>query len=458
MDDAINQQRKRREFLYHVYSHAQHRNNGQSGLWPINSADTMFVYQAMVHNWGRMSNADAAPLLFHHLTQGNISVSTPFPDGGVDKETLGDPRWQRGDLMSIYPNQIFITAKGIEAVESDLELWDCVDSFGGLIDWTKTVTKASTPLVQQETIPVSEGNGSEPEKKAAQGLIALWQAIDFVCADMGWNWVKEDESKSYSKVYASPEGLSTRYIVILFNAAVTTEPQYILDPDGNPPLTATQQAEAKLFIDGVRSTLFIGLGSAVEDSYRESDFKRLIHGWIRQSEVASSEIATPKTYTQAIGRYITELDLMTVSNTEGARTTIRADSATRGPIAEYIIELRDDGFTSFTHKPLGDLDLYRQLTDRIMTHIGEVFVTAIRWDETSQAAVNLTSIAEATPGLNYMEQKIKAVYDLIVSEGNLYPTDETIAARLPMGRKGQPPARETVNRYRNRMRERGIDV
>ncbi len=66
--------------------------------------------------------------------------------------------------------------------------------------------------------------------------------------------------------------------------------------------------------------------------------------------------------------------------------------------------------------------------------------------------------ARARIELSYPEMKIKAAYDQIVAEGYLYPTDETIAARLPLSRKGQPYTRETVNRYRGKMRKRGIDV
>lgn len=65
---------------------------------------------------------------------------------------------------------------------------------------------------------------------------------------------------------------------------------------------------------------------------------------------------------------------------------------------------------------------------------------------------------EAETKLAYTEQRIKDTYDLIVAEGQLHPTDETIAARLPLGPKGQPYTRETVNRYRNKMRKRGIGV
>lgn len=70
----------------------------------------------------------------------------------------------------------------------------------------------------------------------------------------------------------------------------------------------------------------------------------------------------------------------------------------------------------------------------------------------------LTATTETAVTLNYIEQKIKDAYDRIVSERELYPTDDAIAARLPIGRKGQPITRETVNRYRRKMRRRDIKV
>lgn len=75
-----------------------------------------------------------------------------------------------------------------------------------------------------------------------------------------------------------------------------------------------------------------------------------------------------------------------------------------------------------------------------------------------EAAASPPLLTEVTPALSYVEQRIKEIYDLIISNGELYPTDEAIAANLPLGRKGQPYTRETVNRYRVRMRGRGIVV
>lgn len=119
MHDFNSEHHKRTEFLYQIYLSAQHRNSGKAGPFPVNSADTFSVYQAM-----RLNNAESAPLLFYHLSLGNVSVSTPYPDGGIDKDALSDPCWQRGSLMAIFPHQIFITPKGIEAIENDGELWN----------------------------------------------------------------------------------------------------------------------------------------------------------------------------------------------------------------------------------------------------------------------------------------------------------------------------------------------
>lgn len=85
-----------------------------------------------------------------------------------------------------------------------------------------------------------------------------------------------------------------------------------------------------------------------------------------------------------------------------------------------------------------------------------------RWCDALEAAAGqrlaLAATTDPTHDLTYPERRIKRVYDQIVAEGQLHPTDEVIAARLPLGRKGQPYARETVNRYRVKMRKRGIEV
>ncbi len=82
------------------------------------------------------------------------------------------------------------------------------------------------------------------------------------------------------------------------------------------------------------------------------------------------------------------------------------------------------------------------------------------WPEaaTGEGLQGITAMADTIPKLNYAEQKIKEVFDRIVAKGQLHPTDDAIAAQLPIGRKGQPYTRETVNRYRNKMRGRGIEV
>jgi hypothetical protein len=59
--------------------------------------------------------------------------------------------------------------------------------------------------------------------------------------------------------------------------------------------------------------------------------------------------------------------------------------------------------------------------------------------------------------LSYVESKILAEVNRLRAAG-VTPTDEMVAARLPLGPKGRSYSRETVNRYRRRMRTRGIDV
>lgn len=59
--------------------------------------------------------------------------------------------------------------------------------------------------------------------------------------------------------------------------------------------------------------------------------------------------------------------------------------------------------------------------------------------------------------LTYDEQKILKAYNALLEDG-LHPSDEAIAARLPLGRKGKPYSRETVNRKRQEMRKKGIQV
>lgn len=199
---AINEQRRRREFLYHVYRDSQHRNSGQGGSWPVNFAETQLVYQAMGHNWGAMSNANAAPLLFYHLEQGNVSVSTPYPDGGVDKKALSAPMWQRGDLMAVFPQQIYITPKGMEVVESDRELWDCV-VWGDLLDWSMaTTTPSKTPTAY-------------PGR--SYHLYGIWRTLEEVCDLFKWQWNSIERDDGYYEMRAGPIGGQYAHTVILYN-------------------------------------------------------------------------------------------------------------------------------------------------------------------------------------------------------------------------------------------------
>ena len=59
--------------------------------------------------------------------------------------------------------------------------------------------------------------------------------------------------------------------------------------------------------------------------------------------------------------------------------------------------------------------------------------------------------------LNYLETKILEAVQALRREGQ--PTgDEYVAARLPMNSRGKSYSREWINRNRNAMRKRGIDV
>lgn len=59
--------------------------------------------------------------------------------------------------------------------------------------------------------------------------------------------------------------------------------------------------------------------------------------------------------------------------------------------------------------------------------------------------------------LQYLEKKIYDAYHDYLKDG-IKPSDEEIAAKLPRSNKGKYYTRETVNRKRNHMRKRGIDV
>lgn len=76
-------------------------------------------------------------------------------------------------------------------------------------------------------------------------------------------------------------------------------------------------------------------------------------------------------------------------------------------------------------------------------------------DERRQA---IPASTDTMPELSYSERKIKEAYDRIIEKGEFHPTDEAIANELPIGRKGEKLSRETVNRYRNKMRRRGVEV
>lgn len=164
--NVTDEQRKRREFLYHIYRGAQH-SNSQGGFFPVNCAYTMMVYQDMHRNWGFLSNAGGAPLLYYHLAEGNISITTPYPDG-VDIDTLSDDAWKYGP-DSIFPERIFITSKGINTVEDDYELLACLIFDGAAVDWSKIET--AVPKQPESTVPTTL---TLPQVGGLSKLISKW--------------------------------------------------------------------------------------------------------------------------------------------------------------------------------------------------------------------------------------------------------------------------------------------
>jgi hypothetical protein len=83
---------------------------------------------------------------------------------------------------------------------------------------------------------------------------------------------------------------------------------------------------------------------------------------------------SPAAWTKEISKIIAEHDYLITVNTDGALTRIIANSYTRGPIAELVIETHSDGTGLTIHPPkqLGSLDLYQPLIDKIMARIGSI--------------------------------------------------------------------------------------
>lgn len=164
MNNIVEEQRKRREFLYHIYRNAQYNNN--SGGWAINYADTFSVIYRMNHNWGFMGNADLAPLIYDHLAKGNISVTTPDakpPDNG-----LSNPVWQQRDSMSIFFKGIYITEIGKTAVENDYELQACLIRNGTVIDWSKLETAVDQQNLNESELNTSPSDKNHPSETCAK--------------------------------------------------------------------------------------------------------------------------------------------------------------------------------------------------------------------------------------------------------------------------------------------------
>lgn len=153
MSRIVEEQRKRREFLYHIYHLSQYYNSGKGGNFPLNYAPNMPGLVGMERNWGQMTNADIAPLLVYHLSEGNISLTTQDaqpPDNGLREAIEIAER----SPMAVYAEGYFITTKGIKAVESDFELLECLIWDGAAIDWNKadnTIVEESPPNYLEES-------------------------------------------------------------------------------------------------------------------------------------------------------------------------------------------------------------------------------------------------------------------------------------------------------------------
>jgi hypothetical protein len=195
MDGVIDEQRKRREFLYYIYRAAQHYNSGAAGLFPMNYADTMGVYQDMRH-WGPKGNEVYALLLYYHLSEGHISVTSPHPDGGIDEKAFSYDAWQHP--LSVFPKQIFITPKGMRAVENDHELLACLIHDGAAVDWSKAdiaTTQHSKPVNQDTAVPTPNDSTLTPkELKYRSELLKILKRhfddndLKMLYFDLGWEY------------------------------------------------------------------------------------------------------------------------------------------------------------------------------------------------------------------------------------------------------------------------------
>ncbi len=156
MTNVIDEQRKRREFLYYVYRAAQH-NNTQLHSSPLNRAYMLGLSQEMSRNWVMKGNQSLAPILHYHLAEGNISATTPHaepPDNGLSEVDWNDP-------MNVYLHWVYITHKGIKAVEDDHDLWGHTFYNGGIVDWSRTNTveqHASSAAATPQSIGINISN------------------------------------------------------------------------------------------------------------------------------------------------------------------------------------------------------------------------------------------------------------------------------------------------------------
>lgn len=155
MSIVIDEQRKRREFLYYVYITALHYNTQPAGS--IDRADAGLIYQDMDRNWEMQGNRSFAPILRYHLAKGNISLIDANAEPPGNGLSLID--WDHPE--NIFANWIYITATGKEAVENDHDLLNHVFEDGLIVDWSRINTieqRTGSDLDKPEAAPQQSGS------------------------------------------------------------------------------------------------------------------------------------------------------------------------------------------------------------------------------------------------------------------------------------------------------------
>jgi hypothetical protein len=130
VSEIVQEQRKRREFLYHVYDASRYTKWAEATGY----AAIILLSQAMAHNWEPFQVYDLNHLLFYHLENGNISATRSVPSPDEMRKLLASPMWRHPHNRSCHLDKVYITAKGLQAVENDQELLDCASS-EGVVNW-----------------------------------------------------------------------------------------------------------------------------------------------------------------------------------------------------------------------------------------------------------------------------------------------------------------------------------